>query len=211
MNAPGVLGNDTDADGDSLTAALATSPSHGNVTQNPDGSFTYTPDANFCGTDSYTYTANDGNGGSGTATVTIEVACQGRMTGGGSVFGEGKDKVTHGFELHCSPEDKPNNLEVNWGKGNKFHLENLTLAACSNADNIDEAPPVAGFDTYVGAGDGRYNGVSGATATWIFTDAGEPGKDTDFAEIVIEDASGEVVLSVSGFLKQAGNHQAHDD
>jgi hypothetical protein len=129
---------------------------------------------------------------------------EGRMTGGGSVMGS---KVTHGFELHCDASQGPNNLQVNWGKGNKFHLESLTSANCSDNSNIDEAPPVAGFDTYKGSGTGRYNGVSGATATWTFTDAGEPGNN-DFTEIVIRDAAGNIVLSVSGNLKN-GNHQAH--
>ncbi|MCA9172704.1 MAG: tandem-95 repeat protein, partial [Planctomycetales bacterium] len=58
--ATGVLGNDTDVDGDTLTAALATGPSNGSVTVNGDGSFTYTPDANFNGTDTFTYTVSDG-------------------------------------------------------------------------------------------------------------------------------------------------------
>ncbi|MBI2876347.1 MAG: hypothetical protein HYY20_05650 [Candidatus Tectomicrobia bacterium] len=131
---------------------------------------------------------------------------EGRMTGGGSVF-QGS-RVTHGFQLHCDASQGPNNLEVNWN-GNRFHLETLTSAACSDAPNIDEAPPVAGFDTYKGEGTGRYNGVSGATAAWTFTDAGEPGGG-DFAEIVITDANGNNVLTVSGFLNR-GNHQAHKE
>ena len=56
----GVLSNDTDADGDPLTANLVTPASHGNVTLNSNGSFTYTPAAGFTGTDSFTYQANDG-------------------------------------------------------------------------------------------------------------------------------------------------------
>ena len=58
--APGVLGNDTDVDGDPLTAVLVTGPTHGTLTLNADGSFTYTPAANYNGTDSFTYRANDG-------------------------------------------------------------------------------------------------------------------------------------------------------
>ena len=58
--APGVLGNDTDADGDPLTAVLVSGPAHGTLTLNADGSFTYTPDANYNGPDSFTYKASDG-------------------------------------------------------------------------------------------------------------------------------------------------------
>jgi VCBS repeat-containing protein len=71
--APGVLGNDSDADGDAISAVLFTLPSHGLVTLNPDGSFLYVPDANFNGTDSFTYKANDGQADSAPATVTITV------------------------------------------------------------------------------------------------------------------------------------------
>ncbi len=71
--APGVLGNDTDADGDSLTANLVVGPSHGSLTLNADGSFSYDPSANYHGPDSFTYRANDGTVNSNTATVSITV------------------------------------------------------------------------------------------------------------------------------------------
>ena len=69
----GVLANDTNADGGTLTAALGTNVSHGSLTLNADGSFSYTPTAGFCGTDSFTYTATDGHATSAPATVTITV------------------------------------------------------------------------------------------------------------------------------------------
>lgn len=131
---------------------------------------------------------------------------EGFMTGGGSVLDRHGDRVTHGFELQCNKTKNPNNLEVNWG-GNKFHLEELTSARCSNASSIEPNPPKAGFDTYKGSGNGSYNGVDGATASWKFTDAGEPGKD-DTASITIRDANGDIVLSISGNLDK-GNQQAH--
>jgi VCBS repeat-containing protein len=71
--APGVLGNDSDVDGDRLTAVLVSGPSHGTLTLNEDGSFTYTPEENFCGEDSFTYKAYDGALYSNVATVTITV------------------------------------------------------------------------------------------------------------------------------------------
>jgi VCBS repeat-containing protein len=71
---PGVLGNDTDADGDPLTAALASGPSHGTLTLNSDGSFDYTPNPGFSGRDSFTYTASDGALDSDPATVTLAVS-----------------------------------------------------------------------------------------------------------------------------------------
>ncbi len=71
--APGVLGNDTDTDGDPLTAVLDSTTSNGTLALNADGSFTYTPNADFSGTDSFTYFANDGTSNSNLATVTITV------------------------------------------------------------------------------------------------------------------------------------------
>ena len=71
--APGVLSNDTDADGDNITAIKVSDPAHGTVTLNSNGSFTYTPAANYNGTDSFTYRANDGQANSNTATVTITI------------------------------------------------------------------------------------------------------------------------------------------
>lgn len=70
---PGVLGNDTDVDGDSLTAVLVSGPANGSLILNPNGSFTYAPAVGFSGTDSFTYRANDGTVNSGTATVTTTV------------------------------------------------------------------------------------------------------------------------------------------
>jgi len=69
----GVLGNDSDVDGDSLTVSAATSP-NGTVRINPDGTITFTPSPNFNGPTTITYTISDGNGGTTTATVTVNVA-----------------------------------------------------------------------------------------------------------------------------------------
>ena len=65
--APGVLANDTDADGDPLTAVVVTGPAHGTLTLNANGSFTYTPAANYNGADRFTYRANDGTANSNNA------------------------------------------------------------------------------------------------------------------------------------------------
>lgn len=137
---------------------------------------------------------------------TIAPCTGGRMTGGGSVFTTSTSRVTHGFELHCDRGVNPNRLQVNWN-GNSFHLETLTSAVCSDDPSIAPQQPKTSFDTYVGAGTGRYNGVTGATATWTFTDAGEPGKN-DTAQIVIKDSLGNTVLTVGGTLDK-GNQQAH--
>ncbi len=86
-----VLANDSDVDGDTLSVSATTQASHGTVVTKETGFFgknpvsvQYTPDTGFSGLDSFTYTADDGNGstmltaggGSDTATVTIIVSAQ---------------------------------------------------------------------------------------------------------------------------------------
>jgi len=73
LAAQGVLANDTDVDNDLLTATLVNGPAHGTLVLAEDGSFVYTPEANFNGTDSFTYKATDGTLESNLATVTITV------------------------------------------------------------------------------------------------------------------------------------------
>jgi VCBS repeat-containing protein len=73
IDGPGVLANDSDPDGDNLTATLVDGPASGTLTLDPDGSFLYAPVGNFNGTVSFTYVAGDGTLTSNTATVTINV------------------------------------------------------------------------------------------------------------------------------------------
>jgi VCBS repeat-containing protein len=61
----------TDVDGDSLTYSLGADVAHGTLVFNPDGTFDYTPDADFNGEDSFTWSVSDGNGGTDTGTFTI--------------------------------------------------------------------------------------------------------------------------------------------
>ncbi|WP_390342602.1 tandem-95 repeat protein [Variovorax boronicumulans] len=63
----------SDVDGDTLTYTKGSNPSNGSVTVNPDGTYTYTPNPDFHGTDSFTVTVSDGHGGTTTSTVTVTV------------------------------------------------------------------------------------------------------------------------------------------
>ena len=71
--APGILGNDSDLEGATLTPSLVSVPAHGSLTLNTDGSFTYVPVANYNGPDSFSYRVSDGTLQSGIATVSIDV------------------------------------------------------------------------------------------------------------------------------------------
>jgi hypothetical protein len=140
-----------------------------------------------------------------------EKTCKnGRMTGGGNsvngVFHGQQVKVTHGFTLRCTTDDKPQRLEVNWSGGNKFHLVDLISSECRDTA-LDEENPEAGFDTYRGSGYGR----DGAYAEWKFTDAGEPGRQDGFKISIWSDGTpdGPADLVVNDTLATGGNHQAH--
>jgi hypothetical protein len=69
----GVLANDSDPDGDSMTASLVSGPPSGTLTFNSDGSFVYTPSSTFFGSVSFTYQVSAG-GQTDTATVAIIVS-----------------------------------------------------------------------------------------------------------------------------------------
>jgi hypothetical protein len=68
-----VLANDTDSDGDTLSVTVVTQGANGAVSINPDKTVRYAPALNFFGTDSFTYTMDDGHGGTATATVNVTV------------------------------------------------------------------------------------------------------------------------------------------
>ena len=69
-----MLANDTDANNDPMTPSIIAQPTHGTLTLNANGSFTYTPTANYAaGSDSFTYQVSDGITASNVATVSITV------------------------------------------------------------------------------------------------------------------------------------------
>jgi len=73
VSAPGVLVNDIDADDDPLTVTKVSDPSHGILSLNADGSFTYTPATSYIGPDTFTYKTDDDKAYSNVANVTITV------------------------------------------------------------------------------------------------------------------------------------------
>ena len=79
--APGILANDTDPDGDTLQAVLASGPSHGSLGLSTNGGFVYTPAPGYTGPDTFTYSANDGLTNSSVATVSLSVAVPGPLFG----------------------------------------------------------------------------------------------------------------------------------
>ncbi|MFG2972156.1 FG-GAP-like repeat-containing protein [Streptomyces sp. NPDC048331] len=154
VGAPGVLGNDTDPDGNTLTASVVTGPAHGTLTLGADGSFSYQPVGAYVGSDSFTYKATDGTVDSGVATVTIDVSagCNGlaaTITGNGIVAGtSGADVIVTGT----------GNDTVSGNGGND--------TICTFAGN--DAVSAGNGDDYVDAGDGN-DAISGGDGTDTLT------------------------------------------
>lgn len=128
----------------------------------------------------------------------------GRMTGGGFVKQDGVN-YHHAMALRCDDSAKFNWMQVWWGKGRdrqRFKLEELTSAVCSDQPGVDPAWPKAPFDTFVGEGFGTLNGKP-AQIEFRVSDAGEPGRNDEVRYTI----TGEDGVTVSGTLK-GGNHQA---
>jgi ELWxxDGT repeat protein/VCBS repeat-containing protein len=106
VNAPGVLGNDIDGDGDTLTAGSASTPANGSVVLNSDGSFTYAPNAGYTGADSFTYVVSDGLGGTDTGTVNIGVTVP--------TISASPSSVTAGDAVTATWANVPNPTATDW-------------------------------------------------------------------------------------------------
>lgn len=93
--ASGVLANDSDAENDTLLASIVTQPSHGTVTLQADGSFSYIPAAGYFGADSFTYKVNDGSLDSAPATVNLSVIRPLRLQGFGNPIEEASTGIVN--------------------------------------------------------------------------------------------------------------------
>ena len=119
-------------------------------------------------------------------------------------------KITRGFTIHCDLT-LSNNVEINWDN-NQWHIDKpLTMATCIDDPAYHEQPPNAPFNTFIGEGFGRLNGVDGSKIIFTFIDAGEPGKFDKAAIRIIAPDGITVVLDVPLVFLDNGNIQAHFD
>ena len=127
----------------------------------------------------------------------------GRFTGGG--FQIADVKVTRGFTIHCD-NLLTNNLEVNWGGGNNFHMRKNTLTSVVCSRPNDPTPPASPVSRIQASAVGQCNGLP-ANISFILEDHGEPGTN-DRAELII---SGGCTLNLTLATLDGGNIQAHFD
>ncbi|MEZ5558244.1 MAG: PilC/PilY family type IV pilus protein [Pseudomonadales bacterium] len=165
--APGVLANDTDVDGPSQTASLLSDVSNGTLTLNGDGSFNYTPDPDFNGSDSFTYQISDGSlTDTAIATITVNaVNDTPTFTPGGNVLvleDSGAYGAAWASGMSAGPADES-------GQTLTFNVGNDNNALFSVQPSLDGA----GNLSFTPAADA--NGIANVTAT--LTDNGG-GADT---------------------------------
>ncbi|HIF9543587.1 TPA: Ig-like domain-containing protein, partial [Photobacterium damselae] len=98
----------TDVDGDNLTFKPGTNPENGSVTVNPDGSWEYIPNPDFNGEDSFTVVVDDGNGGTDTITVTVNVTPVNDAPVGEDVSAETQEETAVTGQLKATDVDGDN-------------------------------------------------------------------------------------------------------
>ena len=139
--APGVLANDTDPEGDLLTAALAQPPAAGAVTLRSDGGFSYLPRSGFFGVDSFEYRAFDGVGLSDPVAVTIDVKYANTPPfADAGVFYEGRVGASVRLDASFSTDpDVGDTLEYRWDFDGDWTYDTDWLAA-SFVDHVWSEP-----------------------------------------------------------------------
>jgi VCBS repeat-containing protein len=169
--APGVLTNDSDPDGNPLTAVLVSGPSHGALTLNGNGSFSYTPASNFAGSDSFSYRASDGSLASNPATVTITVTA-----------GNDAPTVTVAAGGTCGKDDHSGT--INLTVGDVENEATLTLSVASSNPVLVPTSNVA----FAGSGAARtmtISTVDGRSGTATLTVTVSDGQATGSVQVPV--------------------------
>ncbi|HIF9391945.1 TPA: Ig-like domain-containing protein, partial [Photobacterium damselae] len=147
----------TDVDGDNLTFKPGSDPTNGQVTVNPDGSWEYVPNTDFNGEDSFTVLVDDGNGGTDTITVTVNVTPVNDAPVGEDVTAETQEETAVTGQLTATDVDG----------------DNLTFKPGSNPENGSVTINADGSWEYVPNTD--FNGEDSFT---VVVDDGNGGTDT---------------------------------
>jgi sugar lactone lactonase YvrE len=206
--APGVLGNDTDADGNPMTAVQMTSPIHGTATLNADGSFTYVHNGSDVISDSFTYKVNDGLADSNIATVTLAID---------GLFVNQFQPTSSGFVAQFSRPIDASVLNLYTTEAGGFGPADVTLAGAaggsvSGSVVVGENGGTVTFirtggvlqpDTYTATLRSAPNGIKSSTVGLLDGNHdGIPGDD--FSATFTVANSSAVVVSVPDFLRGPG-------
>ena len=139
-----MLANDTDVDGDALSAVAGQRPRRtAALTLNADGSFTYTPSANYNGPDSFTYKANDGTADSNVATV-IDHRQRGQRRAGGAERQRRRPTRTRRSPATCWPTTPTSTATPLTRR--RWSAARPTAALTLNADGSFTYTPAANYN-----------------------------------------------------------------
>jgi PKD repeat protein len=187
-----VLANDTDADGDPLTAAVVQGPSHGVLTTDPSGNFDYTPDPAYSGPDTFTYRDSDGALSSNTATVTITInasSSSGSGSGGPVAVNDYAGAAGNSLTIPVLANDYDTN-------GDALSVQSVGTpahgTAVLNANGTVTYTPQAGFqgtDSFPYTITDGHGGTSSATVT-ITNNPGSGSGSGSGAPVAVNDYAG---------------------
>ncbi|HVK07937.1 MAG TPA: tandem-95 repeat protein [Gemmataceae bacterium] len=188
ISAPGVTGNDTDLDGDPLTAVMVSDVAYGTLTLNANGSFTYVPGPNYNGADAFTYQLHDGTLDSNTVTVFINVTPV-------------NDSPVVTGESYSTEEDTPLGVAAPGLLANDFDVEGSPLTLVPGAGpahgtltlNADGSFDYSPFADYFGPDSFSYSVTDGTTSSSPVTVAltvtpvnDAPTADDDAASVLLK-------------------------
>lgn len=156
------LANDSDPDGDTLAISSMVQPTHGSATANNDGTITYTPDQNYFGNDSLTYTLSDGNGGTDTGTVFINVvAVNDPPEVNGDTLGVAKNETAGIYPLQNDLDIDSSTLNI---------IDFTTPANGSVTLQLDQQFIYSPNENFVGSDQFQYtisDGDGGSSSGWV--------------------------------------------
>ncbi|WP_162867862.1 Ig-like domain-containing protein [Euzebya tangerina] len=155
-----VLGNDTDSNSDTLTIASVSDPAGGTATITADGTVTYTPDASFKGTDTFTYQVDDGED-QASATVTVTVPNAAPVAGNDSATTD--ENTATAINLAANDSD-PNGDPLTWSVVSDPANGTVTISP-SGVATYTPNPGFAGTDTFTYQVDDGDGGITTATVT----------------------------------------------
>ena len=210
----------TDVDGDTLTFALGNkSPANGTVVVNADGTWTYTPKADYNGSDSFTVTVSDGHGGFATSTVTIGITPVNDPPKLGDPDSPNFDPATGNYSL-TTPEDTPVSGQVKatdvdgdtltFALGNKSPANGTVVVNANGTWTYTPKADYNGSDSFTVTVSDGHGGTATSTVTIGITPVNDPPKLGDPDSPNFDPATGNYSLTTPEDTPVSGHVKATD-
>jgi hypothetical protein len=180
VSAPGVLGNDSDADGSPLAASLVSGPAHGTLALQANGSFAYTPAAGYTGPDSFSYRASDGTATSNVAVVSINVEPS-RATLGKINANADMDNGRRSFFMNVQGHENKHGIKYQ----GHFRFQDRQNGISLESTSIDHLRVELDGRRATFRGTATVNGVAGYTFVVHVVDRDRPGPGADTFRVQI--------------------------